>query len=161
MSLTADIDSDCPSWEAAGYGAPQIEAALAALANELAVRDATVSILLTDDVEMKQLNRDWRGIDQPTNVLSFPATPPPAGWGEDQRILGDIAIGFSYCRAEAIAQFKTFADHVTHMVVHGALHLLDYDHEDDARADVMEAVERRVLARLGINDPYAIEREPR
>ncbi len=112
----------------------------------------TISILLTDDAAIRRLNADFRGIDKPTNVLSFPAAPMP---GDPEPSLGDIALAFETCAREAEAEGKTLADHMTHLVIHGVLHLLGHDHESEAEAEAMEAREIALLAGLGIADPYA------
>lgn len=117
-----------------------------------------VSVLLTDDGEQRVLNRDHRGKDRATNVLSFPAgVAPPVG----PRPLGDISLALETVLAEAADQDKTPADHTSHLLVHGLLHLLGHDHEDDATAEAMEALERRILAGLGIADPYAVPEDER
>lgn len=115
--------------------------------------EAEVSLLLCDDATIQQLNRDWRGLDRPTNVLSFPA--PKGGPAHGPRLLGDIAVAFETTRREAEAEGKPVADHLTHLVVHGYLHLIGYDHEVETEALQMEALETSILADLGIADPYA------
>ncbi|MBV9509444.1 MAG: rRNA maturation RNase YbeY [Caulobacteraceae bacterium] len=114
---------------------------------------ASLVILLTDDAAVQDLNVRFRGQDKPTNVLSFPTGPNP----EDH--LGDLALAFGVCAAEAKAQGKTLADHLRHLTIHGVLHLLGYDHEIDSEAEAMEALERRILDGLGVADPYAAERD--
>jgi probable rRNA maturation factor len=109
-------------------------------------------VLLTDDVQVADLNRRFRGQDKPTNVLSFPSRLNP------EAHLGDVALAFGVCAAEAEAQGKPLAHHLQHLVAHGVLHLVGYDHETDAEAHEMEGLERVVLAGLGIPDPYAAER---
>ena len=109
-----------------------------------------VTVVLTDDAEIQSLNRTWRGKDEPTNVLSFPAGDVP-----DAALLGDIIIAFETTAAEAADKAIPLSDHVSHLVVHGMLHLLGYDHLDDAEAERMENLERQALASLGITDPYA------
>lgn len=104
------------------------------------------AVLLTDAVEMQSLNARWRGQDKPTNVLSFPA---PDGFGQ-----GDIALGYEVVAEEARAQGKSLTAHATHLLVHGFLHLLGYDHMDEADAKAMEVREREILAQLNIADPY-------
>jgi probable rRNA maturation factor len=108
---------------------------------------AGITILLTGDAALRRLNRDFRGKDRPTNVLSFPAAE------RDYR--GDIAIAYGVTAAEAKALGRRFADHAAHLVVHGVLHLAGYDHVRARDAKVMEPLETRILARLGIADPYA------
>jgi probable rRNA maturation factor len=117
-----------------------------------------ISVLLCDDERMHELNRAHRGMDKPTNVLSFPA---PLIGGQDTPFLGDIAISAETVLREAAAQGKTAADHATHLLVHGLLHLLGHDHEEDGEAERMEAMEVRILAVLGIADPYRTATEAR
>jgi probable rRNA maturation factor len=105
-------------------------------------------ILLTDDATVGDLNRRFRDRTGPTNVLSFPAAESAAPH------LGDMVLAHGVCAAEAVAQGKTLADHLTHLTVHGVLHLLGRDHESEAEAEAMEAEERTLLASLGVADPY-------
>ena len=134
-------------------------AALAALDRAgLPLDGAEISILLTDDAEVRALNRDYRKQDKPTNVLSFAAmdgelAPMPDG----SLPLGDMVLAFETVEREAGEAGISLADHATHMVVHGTLHLLQYDHETDADAEVMESLETAILAGLRIADPYARE----
>lgn len=119
---------------------------------------AAVTVLLTDDTVVRALNARWRGQDKPTNVLSFPAHElTPGAWPRDvaPAWLGDLVLGFETVAREAAAEDRLIADHVSHLVVHGSLHLLGYDHQSEADALVMEDLERRILAGLGIGDPYA------
>ena len=115
---------------------------------------AELSLLVTDDAEMREINRDWRGQDKPTNVLSFPggdvAPGEPAG-----PMLGDVVLAWQTVSTEAALERKRLEDHVTHLIIHGILHLFGYDHLDEDEADRMEDAERRALATLGIADPYA------
>jgi probable rRNA maturation factor len=130
----------------------QTAANKALTAQRLGVNDAAnLVILLTCDDEMRALNAQFRGQDKATNVLSFPAAIGAQGH------LGDLALAFGTCEREADEQGKTLADHVQHLTVHGVLHLIGYDHDDDAEAEVMEALERRLLADLGITDPYGFK----
>jgi probable rRNA maturation factor len=125
------------------------------------VGEAELAVMLTDDAGVQTLNRNWRGIDKPTNVLSFPALQPTAGAPADApRMLGDIAIAYETTRKEADDEEKPFDHHLSHLAVHGFLHLIGYDHEKDADAEAMEGLEREILAQLGIPDPYA-DRDPR
>lgn len=148
-------------------GALADAAARAALAEAgLAGAAVEISLLLTDDAAVAGLNGAFRGKPQPTNVLSWPAFPlaPPAPGkvppappldAATPVPLGDIALAQETVSREAAAQNLAFADHATHLLVHGVLHLLGYDHGTDADAELMEEVERRALARLGVADPYA------
>ncbi|MDF2116921.1 rRNA maturation RNase YbeY [Roseiarcaceae bacterium H3SJ34-1] len=156
MSVTVDISNEFDHWPA---GIPDIEtfttqAIAAALAGaKVALQDhVEVSIVYCDDAFIHDLNKQWRRKDAPTNVLSFPlasgaalATTP---------MLGDIIISCETVMREARDEGKSFADHLAHMLVHGALHLAGYDHEIDADAETMEALERTVLSQLGVDDPY-------
>ena len=128
-----------------------IEAAFATI-GEAPHSPVELSLLLTDDAGMRELNRAWRGLDKPTNVLSFPGSGPSSP--EGVRHLGDIALAFETVAREAAEERKSLADHVAHLIVHGALHLLGHDHEADEEAEAMEALETAALARLGIADPY-------
>lgn len=149
--IEVEVEVEADAWLAACPDAVRRAqaAAEAALVAENAPNDATVTILLTDDAEVRTLNRDYRRQDKPTNVLSFPA--PETALGH----LGDLALAYQTCAREAREQGKLIADHLSHLVVHGVLHLTGWDHEADAEADAMEALERRVLAGLGVPDPYA------
>ena len=122
---------------------------------------AEVTVLLTDDAAVRALNRSFRGEDAPTDVLSFPAGPRAPGVPTDCAWpLGDIAIALETSARDAAAAGKPLADHLAHLVVHGTLHLLGYDHEEPKAGEAMEALERRILADLGIADPYALEAVP-
>jgi probable rRNA maturation factor len=123
--------------------------------------DAELAVMLTDDAGIRTLNSNWRGIDKPTNVLSFPALQPtgPVGPDDAPRMLGDIAIAYDTTRREADDEQKPFDHHLSHLAVHGFLHLIGYDHEKDGDAEAMETLEREILAQLGIPDPYA-DRNP-
>jgi probable rRNA maturation factor len=121
------------------------------------VGDAEIAVMLTDDVGIRTLNNNWRGIDKPTNVLSFPALQPTGPRDDDDapRMLGDIAIAYETTRREADDEQKPFDHHLSHLAVHGFLHLVGYDHETDEEAETMETLEQAILAQLGIPDPYA------
>jgi len=114
-------------------------------------KDCTLAVLLTDDVSIRRLNAQWRHMDKTTNVLSF---PPPAHRQGPVKSLGDIAIAYETTAREAAEEGKPFADHLAHLAVHGFLHLLGHDHDNDAAAERMEALERVILARLGVPNPY-------
>jgi probable rRNA maturation factor len=130
-------------------------AAAAALAALPQPAHGDLVVLLTNDQEVRDLNARFRDKDQPTNVLSFPAAPNP----HDH--LGDVALALGVCAAEAKAQGKPLADHLQHLVAHGVLHLVGYDHQDDGEAEAMEALERKILAGLDVPNPYAGEQGPR
>ena len=119
--------------------------------------EAELAVMLTDDAGIRTLNSNWRGIDKPTNVLSFPALQPTGAGGPDDapRMLGDIAIAYETTRQEADDEQKPFDHHLSHLAVHGFLHLMGYDHETDDDAETMEGLEQEILAQLGIPDPYA------
>ncbi|WP_207063353.1 rRNA maturation RNase YbeY [Motiliproteus sp. SC1-56] len=114
-------------------------------------QDAEITVRLVDEAESQQLNRDYRDRDRPTNVLSFPFEAPP---GIELNLLGDLVICAPVVEAEARAQGKAPLHHWAHMVLHGTLHLLGYDHQEEAQAQEMEALETRLLAALDIPDPY-------
>lgn len=154
--LSTDILVNAENWKAHADSEAVVERAIAAAAIAAkAPAGAEVAVMLTDDATIRTLNRDWRGMDKPTNVLSFPAAPQPGTDAGAPEMLGDIAIAYETTAREAAAERKPFADHLSHLAVHGLLHLLGYDHETDAEAEIMEALERDILASLGIADPYA------
>jgi probable rRNA maturation factor len=154
------VVADC--WEAEPEAEAVVMRAIDAAASmvDADTGDAELAVMLTDDAGIRTLNTNWRGIDKPTNVLSFPALQPPGGHEPDDapRMLGDIAIAFETMRREADEEQKPFDHHLSHLAVHGFLHLVGYDHENDGEAEAMESLERDILALLGIPDPYA-ERE--
>jgi probable rRNA maturation factor len=119
-----------------------------------------VAVRLTDDAEVQTLNRDFRGKDKPTNVLSFPQVQDDlleglANSDDGEILLGDIVLARETCAREAEEKAISIADHATHLIVHGTLHLVGYDHGDEASAGAMEALEVKALASLGIANPYA------
>ncbi|MGI9492347.1 MAG: rRNA maturation RNase YbeY [Geminicoccaceae bacterium] len=130
------------------------------------LRRSEVSILLTHDDEIRELNRHYRGRDQSTNVLSFPnvdldkgqalASPSPGPLPSHQVLLGDIAMSFQRLSEEADLYKKPLLDHFAHLLVHGMLHLLGYDHQNDQQAEVMERIEESILSSLGMAAPYAV-----
>ncbi len=113
-----------------------------------------VSILLANDKEMQALNKHWRGKDKPTNVLSFPAAAPPSLPAGEVAPLGDIVLAIETVVNEASLSEKPLENHLSHLIVHGILHLLGHDHETDSDAETMEDRERKILEGLGIPDPY-------
>lgn len=151
MSAAVDITMDSPLWADVLTVEEIVRNAAEATLAECGVQKTELSVALTDDVRIRELNRQWRGQDMATNVLSFPA--PAAPW-DDVRFLGDVILAFETIRREAELEAKPIAHHVAHLTVHGTLHLLGFDHEDDADAELMERRERDILAGLGIPDPY-------
>jgi probable rRNA maturation factor len=156
MKGSLDISVSSPLWR----GLPRArviarETIAAAVAESAPSGDGDVSLCLADDAALRALNLRWRGIDKPTNVLSFPSAPP--GPLSDPTTLGDIALAFETLVREAEDLGVPLADHYRHLLAHGFLHLIGYDHQTDAEAERMEALETRILARFGATDPY--ERE--
>jgi len=151
--VTAECWRTEPNAEAVIHRAIEAAAQIA----DADVGDAELAIMLTDDAGIRTLNNNWRSIDKPTNVLSFPALQPTGDGGPDDapRMLGDIAIAYETTRREADEEQKPFDHHLSHLAVHGFLHLIGYDHENDRDAEDMESLEREILGFLGIPDPYA------
>ncbi|MGZ5872015.1 MAG: rRNA maturation RNase YbeY [Bradyrhizobium sp.] len=151
------VVADC--WQAEPDAGTVIQRAIATAAEfvDADVGETELAVMLTDDAGIRTLNRNWRGIDKPTNVLSFPALQPsgPRGPDDAPRMLGDIAIAYETTRREADEEQKPFDHHLSHLAVHGFLHLIGYDHEKDDEAEAMEALEREILSQLGVPDPYA------
>ncbi len=157
--VRVDLVIEDERWQAVGLEALAQRACGATLAR-LGVADAEISLLACDDTRIAALNADFRGKPRPTNVLSWPseergaAEPGGAPSVPVELELGDIAISYDTCLREAEAAGKPFADHVSHLLVHGTLHLLGYDHIDDKDAARMEALEVEILGKLEISDPY-------
>ncbi len=146
-----EIEVEAEAWTGA---LPDTEAVVERAAQAaLGAVQGDIVVLLTDDAAVRELNGRFRDKDKPTNVLSFPA--PENAFPH----LGDIVLAYGVCATEAEAQSKTLADHLSHLVVHGVLHLLGRDHEDDAEAEEMEAEEREILAQIGVADPYLAEQD--
>jgi probable rRNA maturation factor len=151
-SLTIDVLLDSPLWDKVPAAQDTVRQAINVAAEQTSAPAGELVVLLTDDIAMQKLNRDWRGIDKPTNVLSFPATPPVTG--VQTAMLGDIAIAYETLDRECRAEDKAFLHHLSHLAVHGFLHLMGYDHQTDSDADAMERIEVAILGRLQIPDPY-------
>ena len=154
-------------WQALDLPALAQRAAVAALAGaDLTPQGFTLCLMACDDARIAVLNADFRGKAQATNVLSWPSgdraaeifgdppRPPEPGDADDPLHLGDVALAFDTCAREAAEQEKSLPDHACHLIVHGTLHLLGYDHEDDADAALMERLEISALATLGVATPY-------
>jgi probable rRNA maturation factor len=158
-SPDTDVIVAAACWDAVAEAEAVICRAIAAAAamTDADTADAEVAVMLTDDAGIRVLNNNWRKIDKATNVLSFPALAPtnPQQPGDPPRMLGDIAIAYETTRREADEASKPFDHHLSHLAVHGFLHLLGYDHESAGDAEIMEELERLILSRLGIPDPYA------
>ena len=164
--IAIDLALDDPAWldDLPDAEALACRAASAALEAACPGPALAMALVLSDDARLRELNRDWRGIDKPTNVLSFPAQElvpgekpaPEPGMPAGMAIeLGDVIVARATMKREAVEAGRPLAHHLSHLVVHGALHLLGYDHEADDEAEEMETMERIVLSGLGIPDPYA------
>ena len=138
-------------WEDCVDAKPVIRRAIAKAAAVLSTPAAELAIVLTDDSAIRLLNRQWRGVDSATNVLSFPTGRA----GGDPSLIGDVVLAYETIAKEARMEGKPFAHHLAHLAVHGFLHLLGYDHERKKDAETMERLERDILRRLAIPDPYA------
>lgn len=155
MTLSVDVIVNAPVWDEAlpdlsNLAERAVKESLALSGARLAP-DCELCVAFCDDAEIRALNAAWRDQDKPTNVLSFP-TP---GQLSQKPLLGDIAIAYETVAREAAEQRKTLPDHTAHMIIHGFLHLIGYDHVTQGEAEAMEALERRVALALGISDPYA------
>lgn len=153
-TLAVEVVRHGDAWEHSAISDPSVTLAAHAAftaAPPARLEPCELAITLTDDAEMHDLNRNWRDKHQPTNVLSFPAGDAPGEHGS----LGDVVIAFETTQREAEETGIALADHVSHLVVHGVLHLLGFDHRNDAEAEQMEDLERQALASLGIADPFA------
>ncbi len=157
MTPSIDLSIECDSWSAVEALEALAQSVIAACVTETAraIPDKSeVSLLFCDDAAIRMLNKTWRAKDAPTNVLSFPVptrkgkTPSP--------MLGDIVIAYETTAAEAARDAKTLRDHTAHLIAHGFLHLVGFDHESEAEAELMENAERRILRQLGIADPYLL-----
>jgi probable rRNA maturation factor len=155
-AVDIDVNIACEGWPDEAVLAAAAKTAFSTAIDVLELDEHfNVSLLFTSDAAVQVLNRDWRGKDKPTNVLSFPAGQSPVA--TEVEFLGDIALALETVKREAGTENKTFDHHLTHLMVHGFLHLCGYDHETgDEDAEEMETLERAILARLAIADPYAV-----
>ncbi len=146
--LSADILINFSSWEKHPGLKELIKIAIKQTVSNVDIKGYNeISILLTSDTQIEQLNRQYRSINQPTNVLSFPSEKPH---------LGDIILSYEYIQKELINLNKKFEEHISHLIIHGTLHLYGFDHENDKNAVTMENMERHIMSELGYNDPYEI-----
>jgi probable rRNA maturation factor len=155
MKLSVEISVPSTLWRGLPRARTIARETIAACVDEVAGsprEGAGVSLFLCDDARIRELNARWRGLDRPTNVLSFPSA---AGGGVEAPGLGDIALAYETMVREAETSGVRLPDHYRHLVTHGFLHLMGYDHQTSEEAERMEALETRILARLGVADPYA------
>ena len=150
-TLTVDIQVQSPLWSQQPGAEAAVRTVVAATA-ALSTSGGEVSILLTDDSAVQRLNRDWRGIDKPTNVLSFPA--PERMTKGVTAFFGDIVIAYETLARECAAEGRDFLHHLTHLAAHGYLHLVGYDHQNDQDAKEMEALESKIMTRMKLPDPW-------
>jgi probable rRNA maturation factor len=150
-ALAVDILLDCPLWKAERGIETMLRRAVAAAASMVSTVGGELAIVLTDDAAMRALNREWRGQDQPTNVIAFPAKASPAS---APHMLGDIVIAYQTMTREAQSEGKPLMHHLVHLAVHGFLHLAGYDHQTEEETETMEELEVAILARLDIPNPY-------
>lgn len=155
------VQQQTPSWDVLQPGFERRFRRLAAEALKDRPEAGEVTLILADDALQQTLNRQYRGIDKSTNVLAFADLDETGGERPGEpAILGDVVLAFETCAREAEAQGKQLEDHALHLALHGLLHLLGYDHDTADEAEAMEAVERHLLAKLGIADPYAEAADP-
>jgi probable rRNA maturation factor len=166
MRTTVDVSVSCPLWSELGFDAVQrahdiVVQAFDAAEKPAAIgaREVEVSVVLSDDMSVQILNNDYRGKNKPTNVLSFAALDDEDDAASDVPdmpcALGDIVIAYETVASEAASMDVSFLDHYTHLLIHGTLHLMGYDHEQEDEANTMESLEILLLSRLGIENPYA------
>lgn len=159
--VTAALSIEDGRWEEAGLGDAEAISAMVLdcvriVAGHLHLPNGLqteIGVTLADDAMVKSANAEWRGKDRPTNILSFPMAELTPGAAPGP-LAGDLLVAFETVAGEARAEEKSFADHLRHLLVHGTLHLFGFDHQDDAEADRMEAIEIAVLAEFGLPDPY-------
>ncbi len=162
MAVKVDLRVDCKAWKDALPDVKKtVEKAVRAAWKAgntgdfaLPVKNAEVSVMLTNDDAVHALNREYRGVDRPTNVLSFAALDDEDEPIVNPMLLGDIVVAFETTEREAAEQNKSPEEHFFHLIVHGVLHLIGYDHVEDADAEVMEALETKIMIENGMDDPY-------
>jgi probable rRNA maturation factor len=148
-ALSVDVLVQSPQWKEQRGAEAAVRKAINAAADEISSPDGEVAVVLTDDAAIRKLNKQWRRIDKATNVLSFPSS-------KGAPMLGDIVVAYETLARESRDEGKEFTHHLSHLAVHGFLHLMGYDHQNDSDAETMEELERAVLARLRIPDPYLV-----
>ena len=155
MTVRYDVAINADGWQSEHSLRMLVDRVLEATLHALEFDDvdSELSLVFTDDANIRTINAKWRHIDKATNVLSFPAFPIQPGQRPGP-ILGDIVIARETVQREAQEENKSFNDHLSHLIVHGLLHLTGYDHQNDDEAEQMESLERKILASLGISDPY-------
>ena len=155
MTVRYDVAINADGWQSEDSLRMLVDRVLEATLHGLEFDDvdSELSLVFTDDANIRTINAKWRHIDKATNVLSFPAFPMQPGQRPGP-ILGDIVIARETVQREAQEENKSFDDHLSHLIVHGLLHLTGYDHQNDDEAEQMESLERKILASLGISDPY-------
>jgi probable rRNA maturation factor len=158
LALKIDVLIASDQWKESAQAKAIVRRAVTRAAATLSTTGTELAIVLTDDAAIRLLNRDWRGVDAATNVLSFPTRQ--AGCKLVGEHLGDIVLAFETIAREARSEQKPFPHHVAHLAVHGFLHLVGYDHENDRDAEIMERAEREILHQLAIPDPYRPAGEP-
>jgi probable rRNA maturation factor len=152
-ALSVDVLVQSPKWKEQRGAAAAVRKAINAAADEISSPGGDVVVVLTGDAAIRKLNKQWRKIDKATNVLSFPA---PHGPTIPATALGDIVIAYETLARESRDEGKEFAHHLSHLAVHGFLHLMGYDHQNDSDAEAMEELEGVILARLKIPNPYLV-----
>lgn len=150
-AVSVDVLVQSPRWKKRRGATSAVRKAIEATARAISSPSGEVAVLLTDDEAIRKLNRQWRKIDKPTNVLSFPAAKSGA---PGAAVFGDIVIAYETLSRESRDEGKEFSHHLSHLAVHGFLHLMSYDHQNDSDADAMEKLESAILKRLKIPDPY-------
>jgi probable rRNA maturation factor len=153
-ACNVDVLVESAQWGGIGKVKALLRRAVGAAAVELSTGGVELAIVLTDDSAIRLLNRQWRGRNKATNVLSFPAQNAARAAGRQPPLIGDIVLAYETIAREADNEGKPFAHHLAHLAVHGFLHLNGWDHQQDEDADAMEQLERRILQRLRIPDPY-------